>query len=190
MQPTDEALMLDYQRGRPDAIRQLFDRHKGRVFGYCLQLLGNRADAEEAAGDVFMAVVERRGSYNYRHPFATWLFAIAHNTCVSRMRKRHPVLSLWVVDGAGEESPRDIPDARPLPSERAMHQEAAGAIRVAIGRLPDEQREAIILRHYQEFSYDEISVILKCSLEKVKILIYRGRERLRVELASLVKEES
>ena len=99
-------------------------------------------------------------------------------------------MSLFGTHTGGGKASVDIPDDRSTPSEEMEKKEQIQHVRLAIERLPYEQREAITLRQYHGFTYDDISRILECSLEKVKILIYRAKEQLRQDLASYIREES
>ncbi len=76
----------------------------------------------------------------------------------------------------------------PGPQDQLAVKETGDHVREAITRLSPEQREAIVLQHYEGLSYDEISKVLDCSLDKVKVLIFRAKEKLRVELAFILKE--
>ena len=82
----------------------------------------------------------------------------------------------------------DVADAGPLPDHLIKEKEMTIQVKKAIEKLPDTQREALVLREYQNFSYEEIGQILGCSLENVKVLIFRARERLRQELSSYMME--
>ncbi|MDZ4242682.1 MAG: RNA polymerase sigma factor, partial [Candidatus Omnitrophota bacterium] len=96
----------------------------------------------------------------------------------------------WFQGQNGEYDEIPVPDKQPSVSMRLADQETGEQIRKAIEKLPDSQKEALILREYHGMSYDEISQVLGCSLENVKILIFRGRERLRRELTSFLTEEN
>ena len=185
----DEDLILEYQSGKDEALTMIFQRYKKPVLNFALRLLGNRADAEDATGEVFLVLFAKKYTYQPTSKFSTWLYTVTRNVCVSRLRKRKWTVSLFVKRDE-QDSPQewDIPDTSNLPSDELDKKEAAHTIKKAIEKLPDLQKEALILREYQGMSYQEISNILDCSLEKVKILIYRARERLRDELPSFIKE--
>ena len=190
MERTDEEIMVDYQTGDQGAVQMLFQRYKVRLFNYCAGMLGNRADAEEIAGDVFLALVAQKQTFDTSRRFSTWLYTIARNKCVSHMRKRKNPVSLQVPsrEGRGDKE-RDIPDNSDVPSQSLSRKEVSERVRQAISSLPSEQKEAIILRQYHGFSYLQISRILDCTLEKVKILIFRAKGQLRSELTSFIMEE-
>ena len=90
---------------------------------------------------------------------------------------------------AVEKGSVDIKNGHSTPSESLVKKETSEHVRHAIAGLPPEQREAITLKQYHDLSYLQISEVLDCSLEKVKILIFRAKEQLRIELASFILEE-
>jgi RNA polymerase sigma-70 factor (ECF subfamily) len=187
---SDEEVMMDYQSGNDTAFRELFHRYETRILHFCQRLLGNRSDAEEAAGEVFLAVVAKRNGYHAGHKVSTWLYTIAHHKCVDRVRRRR-----WMVPLGGmredteDEAPGDPPAEQASVVETLSRDDVGRRVRQALAGLPEKQRAAIVLRQYHECSYEQISEILRCSLANVKILIFRGKEQLRKDLASFVKEE-
>ena len=191
MERTDEEAMMDYQRGNQDAVCELFQRYKTRVLHFCLGMLSNRADAEDVAGEVFIAVMEQGNGYHHGRKFSTWLYTIARNKCVDRLRRRWRWVPLLGSPSDDDSPPAwDLPSSDEPTSETMARDERAAQVRRAVKRLPREQREAIMLRQYHECSYEQIAEILGCSLAKVKILIFRGKERLRTELAALIQEDT
>lgn len=191
MEQSDEEIMMEYQSDRePEAVKMIFFRYKTRILNFCLRILGNRADAEDVTGDVFLTLFSGKYVYDPKAKFSTWLYTVARNSCISRMRQRKNLVSVWFSSKGGSGCDQwDMEDKEDLAGEQLAQREAASRVKRAIGRLPAEQREAIVLREYHRLSYDEISRILNCSLEKVKILIFRGRESLREELKSFIEEE-
>ena len=190
MDKPDHELMQEYADGNQQAIEMIFERYKSKILNFCVRILGNRADAEDVTGDVFLKLFANKYTYDPRAKFSTWLFTIARNDCISRIRKRKNLVSIWFGNKNSEQADQwDIPDESHMPDHTAKQKETQTFVRRAIQQLPLEQREAIVLREYHKMNYEDISKVLNCSLEKVKVLIFRGREKLRVELASFVKEE-
>jgi RNA polymerase sigma-70 factor, ECF subfamily len=190
MDERDEDLMRQYGEGDLDALNAIFQRYKTPVFNFSLRILGNRADAEDAVSEVFIAVFEKKYRPQPKAKFTTWLFAVAHNVCVSRIRARRNIVSMYFRQEETDElTAWEVPDTGELPREKLNRLQVAAILRQSIRKLPDEQKEALILREYQGMSYEEISVVMQCSLEKVKILIFRAREGLRKELPASLKEE-
>ncbi len=189
MEQKDEDLMLQYQAGDDKGVAMIFHRYKTRILNFCLRILGNRADAEDVTGDVFLALFDKKYAFTPKAKFSTWLFTIARNRCISRMRKKKNLVNLWFTNReSGKVDQWDIPDTQASSQEALVKREAAVAVKQAISHLPLAQKEALVLREYQKFSYQEISKILNCSLENVKVLIFRAREQLRNDLASFIKE--
>jgi len=190
MTKPDEELMTDYRMGNIDALEELFQRYKKRLLNYALRLLGNLADAEDVVGEAFYAVTAQKDKYEVRAKFSTWLYTIAHNSCVDRIRKRRKIVFLWFKKEAedSEYEELEIPDTKYSPDAEAQDNERAAIVKKAIEKLPYEYREAVILREYQQLNYEEIAGILNCSLAKVKVLIFRGREKLRKELMLVMGE--
>ncbi len=188
MEQSDEDIMLDYQAGNQAAVEELFKRYKTRIFNFCLSLLSNRADAEESAAEVFFALVSQQNAFDGRVKFSTWLYTIARNKSVDRLRKRKNIVSMWFPSSEkGEASQMDFADAAITTEEKVLKKEAIAYMRLAIRKLPLEQREALVLKQYHGLSYFEISDVMDCSVEKVKILIFRAKQQLRVALGPLVK---
>lgn len=188
MERRDEEIMLEYLEGNVEVADIIFQRYKNRILNFSIRLLGNRADAEDVTGEVFLALFSKKYTFNPNAKFSTWFFTVARNSCITRIRKRKNVVSMWFTSKAGKLQEMEIEDSSQLSRDELVKKEREKKVRLAIASLPLEQKEAIILREYQKLSYDEISQILNCSLQKVKILIFRAREQLRAELTSLLKE--
>ena len=188
---TDEEIMMEYIAAQDQkAIEAIFERYKNRILNFCLRILGNRADAEDITADVFLALFSNKYQYDPQAKFSTWLFTVARNRCIDQIRRRKNIISMWFTSkNGGTVEQWDVEDSSHLSREELEKKETQQQVRLAIAKLPVEQKEAIVLREYHSFSYAQISQVLDCSLEKVKILIYRGREQLRGELSSLIEED-
>ncbi|MBF0485170.1 MAG: RNA polymerase sigma factor [Candidatus Omnitrophica bacterium] len=185
---TDEELLQMYYEGSHDAFKDIFQRRKTEVFNFALRFLGNRADAEDVTSDVFLQLFSKKYTADGSARLSTWLFTVARNASISRLRSQKFQVSFWSKSQNGNEYEAWEPaDTAELTPELMKKKEEAALVQKAISALPEEQREAIILREYHEKNYAEISEILGCSLEKTKILIFRARETLRVELAQFIK---
>lgn len=191
MEQSDEEIMMQYKvTGEPEIVQAIYFRYRTRILNFCLRMLGNRADAEDVTGEVFLTLFSGKYAYDPKAKFSTWLYTVARNGCISRIRKRKHLVSVWFSSrGSSTYDQWELEDKEDLAAEQLAKKEAASRVRRAIGQLPNEQREAIILREYHRLHYDEIRQILDCSLEKVKILIFRAREKLREDLRSFIEEE-
>ncbi len=185
MEQSDEQLMLEYKAGRKDALETIFLRYKYRILNFCWRMLGNRSEAEDVSGEVFMSLFTSAYEPQNNVKFSTWLYTIARNHCINVIRQRSRFVNESHNDNAKIFGGRELGEG---PRDNLNQKEAGDHVREAIQFLPPEQMQAIILQHYENFSYDEISQALGCSVDKVKILIFRAKENLRVQLAFILKE--
>lgn len=189
MEQTDEELMSQFAGGDMPALEGIFTRYKKPVFNFALRFLANRAEAEDVASDVFFAVINGKYHYTPSAKFSTWLFTVTRNACISRIRNSKKFFSLWFKSEEGDDQEIQLPDHTLPAPEQLIKKEQSVIIERALARLPLGQREAIILKEFQDMSYQEIAKVLNCSLANVKILIFRGRENLRREIKTSGLEE-
>jgi RNA polymerase sigma-70 factor, ECF subfamily len=191
----DVKLMLAYANGDEKAFRELFARHHKRVINFCYRFCLDRGVAEELAQEVFIRVYQAAGRYRPDARFSTWLYRIAVNLCLNESRKRKYKVSIESMDQpvyAGDsESVRDIGDQEALSSHEMVEAgEREKLIQQAMKALPEEQKAALLLRVFNEFSYEEIADQMTITEAKVKSLIYKGRKRLQDLLAGYFKNGS
>lgn len=182
--------MSMFAGGDMPALEGIFTRYKKPVFNFAYRFLANRAEAEDVASDVFLAVVSGRYRHSPEAKFSTWLFTVTRNACISRIRRSGKFFSLWFTTEEGDDQESQIPDQTSLPgAQELIKKEQSAILEKALARLPLGQREAIILKEFQDMRYEDIAKVLHCSLSNVKILIFRGRENLRRELKTSGLEE-
>lgn len=186
----DEEIMMEYRAGSMVALEEIFQRYKKPILNYAFKLLSSFADAEDVVGEVFYILTSRKDSYEPVAKFSTWIYTIAHNVAIDRIRRRRKIFFFWQKndkDGNSYEE-LDMPDTRFMPDSSAQENDISFYVKKAIDRLPFNLKEAIVLRQYHNLSYDEIAAVLNCSLSKVKILIFRAKEALRKELLPYMEE--
>ncbi|MFV1969070.1 MAG: RNA polymerase sigma factor [Pirellulaceae bacterium] len=154
--------------GDQSAMRELVERYQGHVFGLCYRMLGNRQDAEDVAQETFLRVLRSLSRWDSNRRFEPWLLAIAANRCRTALaaRQRRPALQPLLEPPA--ERPHDDGSEGPLAEEVAR----------GLERLRPEYREAFVLFHENELSYDEIATAIKRPLGTVKTWIHRARREL------------
>ncbi|MDO8838471.1 MAG: RNA polymerase sigma factor [Parvibaculum sp.] len=174
--PSDDDLVAAVARGDEQACRLLMERHLPRMVALARRMLGNRADAEDVAQEVFLRVWTHAERWQPgRAQFGTWLHRVATNLCLDRLRKRRP------------ENIDDIPEpvsGDPRPDENLERRELAERVEAALQALPERQRLAIVLSHFQGLSNIEAAEILEVSVEAVESLLGRARRQLRETLAT------
>jgi RNA polymerase sigma-70 factor (ECF subfamily) len=180
----DIQLMLRVKDGDQNAFRALFDKYKQPVINYCYRYCGHPAVAEELAQETFLRVYKASARYRPKARFSTWLYRIATNVCLNEIRRPVHRARIESMDQACRDE-HDAPRETAASPEESMpdalleaHQEQL-LVRRAMGRLPEAQRAALLLRATEGFSYHEIGRQLHRSENHVKTLIHRGRQKLR-----------
>lgn len=185
----DEELIRQFYQADGEALKVIFKRHKDGLFNFALRFAGNRADAEDAVSHAFMMVCEKRYTVKPGASFKTWLYTVVRNICLSKVRSRNKFYSLWISKSDSDhEGSIDVVDPKKIARDQLDGKEIMAIIQKAVYKLPGEQKEALLLREYQGFSYEEISQVLNCSLEKVKVLIFRARNHLKDVLGPVLFE--
>ena len=187
----DEELILRFYQEDQEALKVIFKRHKEGLFNFALRFVGNRADAEDAVSHTFMMVCEKRYTVSPQSSFKTWAYTVARNVCLTRIRARNKTFSLWSPKNNDPEHDQaiDVIDPKGIARDQLNGKEIMAIVQKAIYKLPEEQKEALLLREFNGFTYEEISQVLSCSLEKVKILIFRARNHLKDVLPPVLLEE-
>lgn len=182
----DEILMAAYQAGNEAAFTELFERYTGRVYGFLVRRLGDRALAEDMHQETFLRVHRARSTYDSSRPFRTWLFGIVHNLLTDAVRARRRSPEVHDATDAGEGArPNAITatsDER-SPERLAAARQAGAALDRALRGLPSDEATVLILARFEGLSYQDIGVILGRSAAATKQLAYRGLKRVRTELA-------
>jgi RNA polymerase sigma-70 factor (ECF subfamily) len=168
---SDESLMLAYQKGDADAFEYLYRRHKDSLFAFLYRSCPRAAIVEELAQETWMAVIKAAVRYQPTARFRTWLYQIAHNRLVDFWRRpdnKHSDL---------ESAPEPASVAEAGEDHEALH----SRLMIAIGQLPLEQRDALLLQE-QGFSQKEIAEITGAGEETIKSRLRYARNALRERL--------
>jgi RNA polymerase sigma factor (sigma-70 family) len=184
--PSDEQCMGRLQAGDDTAFAPLMQRWEGPVKRFIFRLVGNTAEAEDLAQEVFVRIYTKRARYRSGARFSTWCFSIAANQAKNRLRwwKRRPTLSL----NAWSEAGGDAADESALgiqASSQAVRDEQVAAVQRAIAELPVDLRTALVLFEYEGQSMAEIATVLDCNPKSVENRLYRARQKLKATLAAL-----
>ena len=184
----DVALMGRIGAGDHAAFRTLVERHQDAVVGTVAKMLGNSADAEDIAQQVFLRIWRHAKNYRPDAKFTTYLFTIARNLVFneSRRRSRRKEVSTEEREETSHLEVEASPDRQP--DAELLQAELQRAVDAAIAALPEAQRMAVVLRRYEQMPYEEIAVVLKLSLPAVKSLLFRARAALRESLSGYLGE--
>jgi RNA polymerase sigma-70 factor, ECF subfamily len=160
--------------GDQSALGGLYELYGERIFRYTYRMLGNRTDAEDATAETFLRVLRRSTELRADGAFRTWLFRIARNLCIDKLRQ-HRLLEL----------PPDAHDAGT--EDRAT---LRLTVRQALADLPVEYREPLVLCDLEEMAAREAAEVLKISVPALKSRLYRGRRALRDKLGGVMERTS
>jgi RNA polymerase sigma-70 factor (ECF subfamily) len=184
----DIRLMELVGAGDTAAFETLVKRHQRLVVGTVARMLGNNSDAEDIGQQVFVRVWKSANRYVARAKFTTWLLKITRNLVFNELRRRARHAQVPLPTDPEQEA-RPLRDEQTAgPDESLLEQELQNAIDAAIARLPETQRMAVILRRYQDLSYEEIAETLDQSVSAVKSLLFRARTELRMSLSRYLTE--
>lgn len=174
------------------AFEELVRIHQNRVYALCLQLSGNRDDAQDLAQEAFIRAYRALGSFRNEADFGTWLHRIAVNVCLNSRRKnggRQTVSLDEPYQGEdGSEIRHEVAGEAGDPLRALEEKEFRGLVRTALKSLSGEQRAVLVLREIEGYSYEEVSRMLGCSLGTVKSRLSRAREVMRRRMTELARE--
>jgi RNA polymerase sigma-70 factor (ECF subfamily) len=173
---TDEKLIARFQDGDINAYNELVDRYKDRLLNFVFRYFNNREQAEDVVQETLIKLYTHASYYKNIAKFSTWLYTIAKNNALTELRKnkRKRTDSLWTNEG----KPIDI-ETKGDSVEKTVHNEiAVEALNRYLDEIPENFRIAVVLRDFQELSYEEISKILEIPIGTIKSRINRGRIQL------------
>lgn len=178
MTDPDQALLARVGEGDPAAVRALVARKLPRLLALAGRMLGDQAEAEDVAQETFVRAWKQARDWRPGAArFDTWLHRVALNLCYDRLRRRREIAT------------EDPPEQRyegPAPDRGLQAAEVGDRVAAAMRALPDRQREAIALCHYQELSNIEAAALMGVSVEALESLLSRGRRALRAALSDMV----
>ena len=173
----DADLIRQAARGNVESYNLLVSRWEKRVYNYLLRITANREDALDLTQDVFLKAYQNLRKLDDPGRFAAWLYRIAHNEAFSMFRKRRPETDVDEHEPEATETKVTVGGSSVFPMELSL------AVAGALGRLSPEQREAVVLKVYQGFKFEEMAEILSCPVSTIKSRLYTALELLKAELA-------
>lgn len=185
---TDGVLARRAAAGDEAAFADLVNKYTRPILDYCRGMVRAPAVAEDLAQETFVKFYLGLSTFDPSRPVSPYLYRIAHNHCLDWLRKKRvPTVPLvWEDREAGTVREADAPDRTLAPDELVERAEVREAVDDALMSLPPTYRGALIMRHREGMSYEEIAEALEMPLGTVKARIHRGREKLQQKLAKYV----
>jgi len=176
---TDEALMVAASKDDLDAFEILVARHQNRIYRMAYQSLRREEDAWDVSQEIFIKVYNARNTYVENAKFTTWLYRIANNAVIDKLRQRQRKQNVVSMDDMLSE---------PQSPDRTTHSqlelgEVRGQMGKALAMLSERQRNMVILKYYEGFSVKEIAEIFECANGTVKATLFQAVQHLKNHLA-------
>jgi RNA polymerase sigma-70 factor (ECF subfamily) len=175
----DADLIRQATRGNVESFNLLVSRWEKRVYNYLLRITANREDALDLTQDAFLKAYQNLRKLDDPGRFAPWLYRIAHNEAYSMFRRRKPETDVDEIAPEATETKITVGGSSVFPIELSL------AVASALDRLSTDQREAVVLKIYQGFKFEEMAEILSCPVSTIKSRLYTALELLKIELAPM-----
>ncbi len=162
------------RQGDKQAFGHLVQAYERPIFNLTYRMLGSAEEAEDAAQETFLRAYSRLNQYDPAMKFSTWLFSIANHHCIDRLRKRR-VTYISIDDNPVLEN---MESELPHPESQAVDMEQAQAMQGLVAQLDPDYRTPLVLRYWEELSYEEIAASLNLTVAAVKSRLFRARQQL------------
>jgi RNA polymerase sigma-70 factor (ECF subfamily) len=160
--------------GDRQAFNRLVEAYQRPVFNLTYRMLGNPEEAEDAAQETFLRAYSRLHQYDSRHKFSTWIFSIANNHCIDRLRKRRTT-SVSIDDNPVLQN---LEGDAPMPEGTAVAHEQAAEVQALLEKIDPDYRTPLILRYWEDLSYEEIAESMDITVSAVKSRLFRARQKM------------
>lgn len=182
----DKYIISQIRKGDVSAFSVLIDRHRPMVFTLAFQLLKNREDAEEVAQDAFFKAYRNLNAFEERSSFATWIYRIAYNQAISKLRSRKE--EMMRIDEGSKAGEKFAFNSETLDGLEAGDRQRY--LTAALNGIKSDEAAMLTLFYFKELSIEEIAEVTGLSKSNVKVKLHRGRKSLLEELQNLLKEEA
>jgi RNA polymerase sigma-70 factor (ECF subfamily) len=179
---TDEQLVELAVREDPNAFGEIVRRWERKIFALCFGMLGREDDARDAAQEAFIAAYRNLSRFRGEARVSSWLHRIAVNQCLTTKRREKTRAEDFIDDEDGSEDRTFVASPHNSPSRSTEKVERMKLVRQAVGALPTELRQVIVMKEFEEMTFQEISDTLDLPLSTVKSRLYTALKQLRMRL--------
>ena len=174
MNEQEQTWVLQARRGDRTAFSRLVEAYQRPVFNLTYRMLGDVEEAEDAAQEAFLRAYSRLGQYDPALKFSTWLFSIANHYCIDQLPKRR------MTQISIDDNPvlQNLEGDDPRPERHTLQQEARIEVQSMLDRLTPEYRTPLVLRYWEDLSYEEIAEAMQVTVATVKSRLFRARQQL------------
>ncbi|MEK4563366.1 RNA polymerase sigma factor SigW [Alkalihalobacillus sp. FSL R5-0424] len=180
-------LIIEVKKGDTESFSELVELFKDKVYQVAYRMVGHPQEAQDVAQEAFLRAYTNLDKFDMDRKFSTWLFRIATNVAIDRLRKKKPDFYLEdkVKGTEGLTYESQLAADQELPEDQVVNLEMQEWIQSEINQLPLKYRSAVILKYMEDLSLKEISEILDMPISTVKTRIHRGREALRKRMRKI-----
>lgn len=182
---SDDQLIERTLGGQRDAFGALVRKYQNRLYNGMVQILRNETEAEDTVQEAFILALTKLNTFKGNSQFYTWLYRIAYNVSVTRMRRRKPMVS---IENQQADAKLQIPDDdQPMPESSMVKAEEAEQLMAALGRMSGEHRHILVLREMEGMDYSAISEVLDLPIGTVRSRLHRARLQLKEILEGMME---
>jgi RNA polymerase sigma-70 factor, ECF subfamily len=171
----EQDVIARVHRGERAAFAVLVDAYAKPIFNLAFRMTGSRQDADDLAQETFLKAYRKLKQFDPEKKFFTWIYTIALNIIRNHLKSSPERTARMAATAITSSDPVDPAN----PEELFLDREKAQFLAICLHQLPSDLKEAVVLRYYQDLSFDEIATITDASVSAVKMRVYRGLERLR-----------
>ncbi|MCA9972441.1 MAG: sigma-70 family RNA polymerase sigma factor [Anaerolineales bacterium] len=172
----EQVWLQQARKGDKAAFGRLIEAYQGPVFNLAYRMLNNAGEAEEAAQEAFIRAYTRLDTYNPAHKFSTWILSITSNYCIDVIRKRRA--QLLSIDEPLPPHPALQTQNSKGPEAQVLMSEQQALVQSLLQQLPEDYREAVVLRYWHDLSYEEIAEMMDTTVSAIKSRLFRARRQL------------
>lgn len=184
----EEQLVKELQKDNPDVFPVLVELYKNRVFSMAFKFTNDYNESEDLAQDIFLKIYKEIKNFRFECKLSTWIYKISINTCIDWKKKNRKIkiINFTSMEKRDNHNPlNNVSDEGLLPEDALVGTEQKSEIHQVIYNLPDIYKSVIILYHFNNLTYREISMVLKIPEKTVETRLYRARRKLKEELKKM-----
>jgi RNA polymerase sigma-70 factor (ECF subfamily) len=179
---TDEQIVELATGKDPEAFGEIVKRWERKIFALCYGMLAREDEARDAAQETFINAYRNLGNFRGEAKVSSWLHRIAVNQCLTKKRRQKTRAEMAIDEESGEQDIYFIAPAHSSPRHTAEQNERTMAVRTAVLALPEDLREVVVMKEFEEMTFQEISETLEIPLSTVKSRLYTALKQLRIKL--------
>ncbi len=187
---TDEQMVERALTGDPEAFGEIVRRWERRIFALAYGMLGREEDARDATQETFLAAFRNLRGFRGEAKVSSWLHRIAVNQCITRQRRAKVRGETALEDEAEKNAAIFASPADVSPARSAEHQERSVAVRRAVSALPPDLRQVVVMKEFEELTFQEISDVLDVPLSTVKSRLYTALRQLQMRLQKFGEQKT